>query len=241
MKITGTYNVRDLGGFTTESSNKTKARVFIRAGNLDKLPIASQQYLLEYGIKTVVDIRDEWEAKHYPNPFQHSPMVAYQNVPLIGDALSNDKSFQAESKKLTQLSEMYNRYIEHCQPQILKIFTVLAQSKSGTIFHCHAGKDRTGIITALLLRVMGVAVNDIAQDYSLSRQEIDHLVAEWRQYAIENNRDLEQLERNVASDPQTIIDMLDFVDAQYGSVAAYLKMCGLSDALMAQLKNRFLE
>ncbi len=67
INIAGVYNIRDLGGLPTRTGEKTKSHMILRSGNLDKIPVSAQEQLLAYGVKTILDIRDEWEATHYPN------------------------------------------------------------------------------------------------------------------------------------------------------------------------------
>jgi protein-tyrosine phosphatase len=241
ITVTGTYNVRDLGGYITVHGTQTKRQMLIRSGNLDKIPVSSQRQLIDYGVTTVIDIRDEWEAEHYPNVFANSSTIKYLNLPLIGDALSNDETWQRESENYIFLHELYINYLERCKSQIKAIFTAISQSKSTTIFHCHAGKDRTGIITALLLSSLGVQDHDIAEDYSLSNQQITHLIADWREYAVQKGQDMKHFEVKIASSPETIIEMLNYIQKKYGSTAGYLQSCDISDDVINQLQGHFTE
>jgi protein-tyrosine phosphatase len=237
IHVAGTYNVRDLGGLPTLTGQQTKSHRMLRSGNLDKIPVASQEQLLTYGVATIVDIRDEWEVAHYPNVFEHSPHVKYHNLPLLGDVLSNDATWKSESDAYEYLHELYIKYLERCQNQIAKIFTAIADGESITLFHCHAGKDRTGLIAALLLSVVGVANHDIAEDYRVSDTQITHLINEWRQYALQHGHDMERFNRKVASVPQTIIETLHFVQSKYGDTSNYLQTCGVSKASLTQLQE----
>jgi len=241
INVTGTYNVRDLGGYRTTTGSQTKGHMMLRSGNLDKIPISSQKQLIDYGIRTVIDIRDEWEAENYPNVFVDSSQINYLNLPLIGDRLSNDVRWRSETENYVHLHELYIHYLEHCQIQIANIFTAIVQSKIATLFHCHAGKDRTGLMTALLLSAVGVANHDIAMDYSLSSQQIPHLIHEWRQYAIKHGQDMEQFDRKVASKPETMLEMLNFIQNQYDNTVTYLHSCGISNTIVEQIQERFLE
>jgi protein-tyrosine phosphatase len=240
LTVPGTWNVRDPGGFQTRTGKTVKTGVMLRSGNLDKLPAASQKQLIDYGVKTVVDIRDEWEAENYPNVFINGSTVIYRNVPFLGDALSGDQNWQAESSDFTHLHELYIKYVQRCQPQIADIMTAITESESVVMVHCHAGKDRTGIIAALLLSLINVPDDVIAEDYSLSSAQISHLIKEWRAYNLEKGRDMQKFERKVASDPETILRTLQFVRDTFGSTEAYLRQCGVSDATLTILRQRLL-
>ena len=240
LDIAGTYNVRDLGGYATLSNGVLTYHALIRAGNLDKLTEASQQQILDYGVKTIIDVRDEWEAKHYPNPFENSATVSYHNLPLIGDVLSNDETFQAETSDYLELHEWYSKYIDRCQAQIAQILSTIADSDTGILIHCHAGKDRTGIIIALMLASIGVSNEVIAEDYVLSHQDIQHLITDWRTYAESKGYDMAQFERENATLPETILTMLAHIEDNFGSVDTYLQHCGLSREQLNLLKTKFL-
>lgn len=241
LSVKGSYNTRDTGGLKTSDGTVTQHKILIRSGNLDKVTEDGQKYLLDYGLKTIIDLRDEWENEYYPNVFEHSDRVSYHNLPLIGDELSHDSDWQHETDLYVELHELYIKYIEGCQVQIGKIIATIAESETGIIVHCYAGKDRTGIIMALLLASIGVSDDDIVADYALSYGQIQHLVKEWREYAIENGRDLEQLERDAGSKPETMIQMLKHIRQKYGSVRQYLIDCGVSEARLQQIKAKFVE
>src|SRR5689334_13916500 len=76
LDIEGGYNIRDLGGYPTKDGRTTQPHRLIRSGNLDKMSARGQQQLIDYGVKTIIDVRDEWEAQHFPNPFVQSGRVA---------------------------------------------------------------------------------------------------------------------------------------------------------------------
>ncbi len=241
LPIDGTYNVRDLGGLPTTDGHVTRWQTFIRAGNLDKVSAAGCQYLTTYGVTTIIDLRDEWEVESYPNVFAHVARVHYANLPLIGDRYAQDETWKAASERYTHLHELYAYYLDNCQPQIASIIGALSASSSCTIFHCYAGKDRTGLIAALVLGAVGVSADTIAADYALTGEQITHLVTEWRAYAIQHNRDLAALERDAAANPQTMLDTLAYLTTRYGGVRPYLLACGVTEEQIMMLKRRLVE
>src|SRR5688500_17816224 len=80
------YNVRDLGGYATADGGVTRWRAFVRAGSLYRLTPAGRAALLDYGVRTIVDLRRASELEHYPNPFAQQSEDAnppiYLNLPL---------------------------------------------------------------------------------------------------------------------------------------------------------------
>jgi protein-tyrosine phosphatase len=239
IDLEGGFNVRDLGGLPTHDGRLTSEFMLIRAGSLDKLTLQAQQKLINYGVKTIIDLRDEWEVRDYPNVFVNSTDVQYWNLPLIGDRLSQDSVWTAETDRYAELHELYAHYLVHCQPQIRAIFSAIAEGSPTTLFHCYAGKDRTGIVAALLLGVAGVPDGVIADDYAETTAQISHLKPRWLSYAIEHEEDMQRFERNTGSDARTMAVLLDNIRQRYGDIAAYLQHCGVSPDQLEGLKKRF--
>jgi len=238
IMVEGGFNIRDLGGYPTSDGRVTYARVLIRAGCLDKLTPVAQQQLIDYGVKTIIDLRDEWEVKEFPNVFAQSTTVKYAHLPLIHSKLSDE--IQPETDQFALLNEVYSTHLDRCQPQIGAIISAIADSESATIFHCYAGKDRTGIIAALLLSVAGVSDSVIAEDYAETKQHVAHLVTGWREYASKSGQDMARFERNIGAEYQTMIGLLKTLNERYGSAVSYLQTCGVTDEQIENLRIRFL-
>ncbi len=241
LVVEGSYNVRDLGGYATVDGHHTRWKVLVRAGSLDQVSAAGCQYLIDYGIKTVIDLRDEWEVEDFPNVFAQVASVQYVNLPLIGNPLSQDERWKAGSETFSRLDEFYIYYLAHCQRQISSIIGAVTESGGGTIFHCYAGKDRTGLIAALVLGAMGVTTTDIAEDYAQTSQHIRHLVAQWQDYAVKNGYDLGKLERDSGAAAETMMNTLDYLTEHYGGARDYLMGCGVNESQLAALRERFVE
>jgi protein-tyrosine phosphatase len=239
IKLEGGYNLRDLGELPSSTGKATKRGVFVRAGNLDKLSKAAQSQFIDYGLKTVIDLRSEWECQNYPNVFAQSSHVQYKNLPMMNDDLSNNPEFKAKTEHCPNLSEVYRVYLDTCQQPLGMIISAIADSPTTTAFHCYAGKDRTGIVAALLLSVAGVEDKVIAQDYAETNEHIRHLVAEWRENTIKNNRDLAKMERDSAAAPETILDSLTYIRQNYVGVEEYLQLCGVSSQQLQAIKASF--
>jgi protein-tyrosine phosphatase len=239
IQLEGGFNLRDLGEIKTAQGQTTKRGVFVRAGNLDKLSVAAQQEFIDYGVKTVIDLRSKWECQTYPNVFAKSSHVQYKNLPVMDDALSNSADYLAKTKHYNNLGELYRVYLEVCKKPIGTIISTIAESPTTTVFHCYAGKDRTGIVAALLLSVAGVDEATIAQDYAETNAHIQHLVAEWRENAIKDGRDLAKLERDALAAPETILDSLDYIRQNYRSTEDYLSLCGVSEQQLNAIKQSF--
>lgn len=237
LEIEGTYNIRDLGGFPVAGGSTTRRRTFIRAGGLDLLPLSSQQQLIDYGVKTVIDLRDEWEVQQFPNVFAESTTVKFLNLPVIGNHFSHSETWKEETQDYDLLDELYCKFIDRCQIQIGAIISTIAESMPTIVFHCYAGKDRTGIITALLLGFVGVSDDLIAKDYSQTNLNITHLIEQWREYAVQHEQDMQRFEVDIGSETTTILRMLNYIKLRYGNVTDYLRVCGVTDNQLEQLRS----
>lgn len=238
LDFEGGYNLRDLGGCPTDAGAMTRPGCFVRGGNLDHVSAAGQRQILDYGVRTIIDLRDECEVRDYPTPFQASSAVRYLNLPLIGERLSSDAAWREQTGSL-ELPDLYAAYLQRCQSQIRAIVMAAAESAFATLFFCHAGKDRTGLVAALLLGAVGVTASAIVDDYARSAGHIAHLAREWRAYAAANGHDLERLERDIASRPDTMRHTLKHIDTQYGGAAGYLRACGVPQDALDTLRARF--
>lgn len=141
-------NARDLGGLATGSGRTTEWHRVVRADDLNKLVPAGVAALADYGVRTVIDLRDPRELEQFPNPLAAAPPpgLVFVNVPLIS---------AAEWEAIKDPVEMARGYVltaELSHANIAKaIATVADAAPGGVVIHCHAGKERTGIVAALLL------------------------------------------------------------------------------------------
>lgn len=230
IPVEGGYNVRDLGGLPTASGGTTRFGSLIRAGNLDQVTEAGQQTLLTYGLKTVIDLRSSDEVRQWPDVFAASRQVSYWNLPYS----PNDYAGGADYR---HLHELYCQSLDARRENIRMIISTIAESEPGILFHCAVGKDRTGMIAALLLDLVGVPAEVIAEDYAETTRHILKQVEAWRDYLIENGEDMTYFERDYGAVAPTMLTTLDFLDRDYGGAEAYLRWCGVSAAQVARLKT----
>jgi len=232
LPIKGTYNVRDLGGYAT-AIGQTQYRRLLRADALHRLDEDGVAALLETGVTTVIDLRHGDELRHQPNPFSNHGTVRYHNVSLL-DGLA--PSLMTDGDMLLAL---YKLALVERQSAIAQILQIIADAPRGAVlFHCTAGKDRTGIVAALLLGVAGVADEVIVEDYSLTAAMIAPIMAEITASAVARGADPVGFQRLLASEPATMVATLAFIDTEFGSVPAYLDRIGLAPATVVRLRNR---
>lgn len=238
LRLEGSSNIRDLGGYPTTDGKTTCWKTILRSGGMDQLTPAAQQALLDHGVKHIVDLREAWEAEKYPNVFMTSPLMSYVNCPLIGNSAVNQAI-----ESVTSLSTIYILMLEQCQNQIKVILENIAQQleNGGVIVHCWAGKDRTGIIAALLLSIARIPTKIIADDYALSQLLMAERIQEWRTDALSKGRDMQRFEEDVSSRPETMLSTLAYLDSQFGGVETYLQSIDLATDTINHLRTHLVE
>lgn len=231
------YNVRDLGGLPTVDGGKTRRQAVVRSDTLERLTPQGRQALVDYGVRTIIDVRAPKEAQEFPSAFT-SPRAGrseptYLNLPLekyyphVGELI----------KKATTRAEVYCIVLDHYPDAVAGIMRAIANAwPGGVVIHCHAGKDRTGIVAALLLSLVGVPAEIIAADYAESQVRLwplyEKLVAE------AGGEDKVGFWLKPTVTPEMMRATLAHVDKTYGGVGEYLAAAGVSPADVARLKSR---
>ncbi len=238
LPIPGTYNIRDLGGYPTQAGSRVRWRRFLRADSLHRMDPSGIDRLLREGLATVVDLRSRSEIAEAPNPLRHNAQVAFHNVPLFED-LAPAALGQSETPSDDPLLEFYLTALHTRSGAIRDILGLMAEARDGTIlFNCTAGKDRTGIVAALLLGVAGVSRPDIVSDYVLTDDLIPDLVAEFLDLSRQRGGDVAAYARMLRSPAATISAALDSIEAAFGDIPGYLGSTGLSRDQITALKTR---
>lgn len=234
--LEGVYNLRDLGGYPTREGKITRPGRFLRSDNIGKLSEAARQKLVDWGLKTIIDLRFEAEVASFSHCFASQDGVCYLNVSLI------TKESAAGLDKWDNQYEAYIAILEGGQAQFRQVIETLADPRNvPALFHCHAGKDRTGLIAALLLALAKVPAEIIAEDYALTRQYLAPLLEQWRAEAIEKGYNLKKFNRDNACDPKTMRATLRHLDEKYGGAEGYLRQAGVSQASLENLKAALVE
>ena len=236
LLLEGAVNFRDMGGYRTADQRQTRWQVLLRAGDLNTLTIADQQALLDYGIRHVIDLRSLPEIQLKPDVFAQSPHVTYHHLPLIEHGLEMETSDALPSHR-----EQYAYYVDRCQPSVKTILeTICAANEGAVVFHCAIGKDRTGVIAALLLSLAAVDAELITEDYALTAGLIAERVAEIRKRIVNAGEDVERFDRAFAAHPDSMRYLLSHLHTQYGGAAGYVRAIGVDDSMVEALRLRFI-
>lgn len=232
------YNVRDLGGFSTKDGRITKCGRFLRADAPTQLNRNDLRLLLDFPVRAVIDLRSQNEIDDQPNSLRNRPEIDYINIPLLGTDLSRGiASVQlAESGRVTVgLADLYIHLLENSRELLGQVFIRLAEDRPGAcLFHCSLGKDRTGLVSALLLMLAGVSDDDIIANYQVSeaylKPRIDKLTLQVP----------EEFWHFLYTKPQNMAVTLFHFHQHYSSAEAYLAECGVSRPEIDELKNKLL-
>jgi protein-tyrosine phosphatase len=227
-------NTRDLGGLPL-ASGLTRSGMLVRSDNLRSLTAAGQEAMVAYGVTDVIDLRSESEVASSPSPLAAlepfaGPAPAYMHLPLVDDATM---------RKLSEAPDMFNRYLlmlEHRAGAFSGILTALARTEGGAVFHCFAGKDRTGMVAAMSLALVGVDIESIAADYAETDSQMATRYEEWLAAAPPEH--LEEMRVDLRCPPERIVAVLERLDQKWGGVEGYLKAAGMAAADMATLRSK---
>jgi protein-tyrosine phosphatase len=151
-----------------------------------------------------------------------------------------DAVWRQEGDHVRSVYDAYVRMLELLAPNFARaVETVADAPEGGVVVHCFAGKDRTGLTCALLLRVAGVGVDDIADDYGLSRDNLRALIDPWAA-AADDERERALRLRIGSSPPQVMHDVLAELERRHGEVEGYLREAGVGEATLERVRSRLL-
>ena len=166
LPLKGVRNLRDLGGYPFTrpdgSTGVTASHAFLRGPALGGLKRADMAYLRRYGLRRVIDVRSNFELRYWPDPYRRRhDGVTYTHIPLM-DQL-NSSGFMGTLPDC--MFDVYRDLLDESAPSLGAVMAAL-DGEGCALFHCRAGKDRTGVIAMLLLELAGVDAEHIVADYA---------------------------------------------------------------------------
>jgi len=236
----GCLNVRDLGGLPTEDGGRTRLGVVIRADTIRQLSVRGWAALVDYGVRTIVDLRFRSELEADPPrdlpvdvvhvsvlPDRDSPH--WREIETISAAAPDDAG---------ATSAVYLEFLRRFQRDFARAIEAVAQAPhGGVLVHCLGGKDRTGLVAALLLRVAGVTAAAIADDYALSAANLEPRDGPWIS-AADDERERARRSRIAASPRKAMLDVLAELDRRHGGAVGYLRDAGVSRSALEAIRAR---
>ena len=219
-------NCRDLGGYPSRYGVTQFGR-FIRCGTVIRPTDADIKALKKLNVSTVIDLRGDFETVNQPNNFERLT----ENVSHI--SLYELNVADVKGAKI-ELSDVYKIIVDSYKENIAKVLKTIADAPDGAVlYHCFLGKDRTGILSMLLLTIAGVDEDDIVADYQLTFTYLEKF--------IRNNSDkLWETDMKMHySLPETMRTLIEYINEKYGSVTEYILQTGVIETEIEKIRKRF--
>jgi protein-tyrosine phosphatase len=237
IALEGAVNFRDLGGYATAAGMRTRWRTVFRADGLGELTESDLAVLRTLGIRTVIDLRSGEELERGRFDVDAHP-VAFHHFPFL-DELPDAEEFD---RRPGFLGSQYREFLTDAGGQIRAALEVLAAPDAlPAVFHCTAGKDRTGVLSAIVLSLLGVDEPTVVADYALSGEAMLRLRAKLVVKYPEGRDSIENLDEVFSADPAQMEQLLDHVKERYGTVDAYVAGLGVESAVLDGLRAALLE
>lgn len=238
----GCVNVRDLGGLPTEDGGETRAGQVIRADNMGVLTDTGWRSVERHGITRIVDLRWPEEAAEDP---PRDVAIEVVRVSVLGEKLELASDYLGTlNAHLDEVDDVADHYVwsyldflERNRDRFGQALAAIADADGPVVIHCMGGKDRTGLVAALVLRLAGVSIHEIGADYALSGPNLASFLQEWLGQAPTevDRRRREKLSHTPADAMRRVLATLE---ERYGSVAAYLRAGGVSADQVERLRTR---
>ena len=253
LPVQGAPNFRDLGGYVTVDGRPVKWGLLYRSGALNKLDAGDQAYLERLGLKRIVDFRAPDEVEDAPDRLQPPLAAAVLHLPIGFKGLNvrqfNKRILHGDTAGLhfdTLLVDANQAMVRQFSPVFRDwLHGLVTDEGSPQLFHCTAGKDRTGFAAAVLLLSLGVPKDTVMQDYLASNAYLEAANARsMRMIRVFSlfRTDPDSVRPVMIVEPRYLDAAFDAMQQDYGSIDGYLRQAlGVDDALREQLRQRFLE
>ncbi len=234
-RLAGSYNFRDIGGYATADGQHVQWGQVFRSDAVHRLTDSDLNQLRPLGVRTILDLRSNREITASGSGLIHGePGLDVIHIPFGRIGEEADPTWQTMT-----LGELYEGIVVEARGAIAQVMTTLAEREAlPAVVHCAAGKDRTGVSIALLLRLLGVDDATITEDYVLTESNfscfLDRLSPEELEHLSIIPDELMRVDATVLAATFAI------VDTQYGSTGAYLRDAGVAPDAIATLRRRLL-
>ena len=243
VPLEGAYNVRDLGGYETADGRQVRWRTLFRAADIHALSPSDQSTLIDIGVGTVIDLRGSRELIEAPSVFKDRSDVQYRPHNMTGDALINRwGTIPVPADSSIRLSTMYSTVLDERGEMIKTILETVSQPNAlPAVFHCTAGKDRTGVLAALLLGIARVPHDRIVEDYSLSARFLYGTSTVPPDGSGADKFPPFEEYQAMWCPPAAMGLTLDHLESKYGGIGGYLSRIGVDDAALTRIRNALVE
>jgi protein tyrosine/serine phosphatase len=236
----GCLNVRDLGGLPIVDGEVTRSGSVIRADNVRRLTDDGWRALAGHDVVRIVDLRWPEEKEGEPPPGIDVEVV---HVPVLGPGFDEEyvSELDARLDAVDDVAEHYAwsyvDFLERYRDRFGQALAAIADVDGTVVVHCVGGKDRTGLVSALLLRLAGVEPAVIGADYAQSGVNLAPRWDTWVAQA-EDERRRERLRKLTKTPAEAMVEVVAEIERRYGDVRGYLAAAGLTEAQLERLRAR---
>lgn len=238
----GCVNVRDLGGIPMEDGGTTRAGAVVRSDNIGGLSPDGWAALARHGVIRIVDLR--WPEERAQDP-PRDVDVEVVHVSVLGPSWEENADYfrelDAHVDTVDDIADHYASsyvdFLERNREAFGRALAAIADADGPVVIHCMGGKDRTGLVVALLLRLAGVSVDEIGRDYALSGENLAGRTAAWLADAPTDEERVRR-EKLSGTPADAMARVIADVEQRYGSVAGYLEAGGLPSDQLERLRAR---
>lgn len=243
IEIHGLLNVRDFGGLPVEAGGETICGRVFRGPQPDDLSKADVDAIVgDSGVRRIIDLRTEAEGEHGRSSLIAGAVIGRHEISMLEEPITPAKltSMGEQGMFLTYLGGLENI---DCVSEILSLLS--DDSGYPTYLHCTVGKDRTGVITALVLDAIGVKRQAIVEDYALSGRYMDQIIERRRSSNPAARKRMDAVDPRLfkivmGAEPETMEKTLAGIDEKYGSPAEYILNLENGEAILEGLKRKLL-
>jgi protein-tyrosine phosphatase len=238
IPLESALNFRDVGGYRTAEGRLVRWRRLFRAGGLSQLTDADLAVLGDLGIATVVDLRStaEWGMGRFPH---ETFPVSFHHLPIVEEILDPTRYDLPQG----MMAARYRDYAREGGAMIARAISIVADpANHPVVVHCMAGKDRTGVVVALVLSLLGVDDETVAEDYALSATAMGAL-RERARVAVPDfaARPPELTDEVFSARPETMLSLLAALRDEHGSIEDYVVSAGVERAAVQTLRAALTE
>jgi len=240
LPLIGAYNFRDLGGYPTGDGRQTRWGRLFRSDTLHELDAADVEQLRGIGLASVVDLRTVAELEQNGRgPLAGEPL-RYRHLSVIDQDGGEAEAAPAPSGD--DLAERYLWYLQTGRQALVEALGVIGDESSlPLVFHCTAGKDRTGVLAALVLDILGVDRTVIAEDYVITAARLDLIVARLRRDPVHGPRIDGIPPSRLRVEARTMEQFLELLQARHGGALSWALSAGLPEDTAPRLAELLLE
>jgi len=237
VRLEGGDNFRDLGGYPVPPRGRVRWRQLFRSGSLHRLSPADVALLRdELGVRLVVDLRSRWEHEAAPGVLGAAGVEVVEAPLRVADRDAAEAALSAGD-----LAAYYAQLLTDSTAIVADVVARIADADGAAVVHCAAGKDRTGVVAAVLLGTLGVPDEHVVADYALTESTRAVTLRRLGATAAYRERMAALPEAALRAHPETMHELLARLRAQHGSVDGYLRAAGLDPSVPARLRERLVE